>query len=182
MTTTETDFSTDFDMDAFNKGWDDFHLAVKPFTDRIGFSSFKHYKRLSEETLCFDSNITLDGKKVGFARNDGHGGCTDITFTDNNLWKTVNEEIDRLWTGDKKHRLSFESLLSSLAAAFAEDKEWEAYVKRAVKRGGTAFRCAKAERPSQTFQFVMLNSRNPASVQKAHDEIISQGMVVIAQA
>lgn len=171
-----------FDMDAFNKAWDDFHAAMKPLTDRIGFTSFKHYKRMSEETLCFDSNLTLDGKKIGFVRNDGRGGCTDITFTDNSMWEKMNAEIDSLWTGDKSNRLSFETLVSSLAAEYAEDQEWKAYAKRAVTRGGTAFRCAAAESPTRTAQFSMLNSRNPASVQKARDEITSQGFVILAEA
>ena len=182
MTTTEPNLDTHFDVDAFNKAWDDFHADMKPLSDRIGFSSFKHFKSMSEETMCFSSNITLDGKKIGYAKNDGHGGCTDIHFDDVSMWDKMNAEIDRLWTGDKKHRLCFESFLSSLAAAFAEDKDWEAYAKRVLKRGGTAFRCAKLERPSQTFQFATLNSRNPASVKKAHDDIVSQGMIVIAQA
>lgn len=31
----------------------------------------------SEETTCFNADIYVDGKNVGHAKNDGHGGCTD---------------------------------------------------------------------------------------------------------
>lgn len=173
---------TDYDFEAFNKAWDDFHDAIKPLSDRIGFSSFKEYKSMSEETMCFNANITLDGKKIGHAKNSGHGGSTDIIFSDPTMWDRLNGEIDRLWKGDKKNRLNLETIISSLASAFAEEKDWEAYAKRVVKRGGTAFRCALLERPTKTHQFASLNSRNPASVKRAQDELISQGLVVIAEA
>ena len=34
-------------------------------------------ERFSEETNCFKAEIYLNGKKVGFAENDGHGGSTN---------------------------------------------------------------------------------------------------------
>jgi hypothetical protein len=171
-----------FDMDAFDKAWDAFHAAMKPLSDRIGFTSFKHYKSMSEETMCFNANITFDGKNIGYAKNDGHGGETSIYFDDPAMWGYLNAEIRRIWDGDPKDILGLETFISSLAAAFAEDKDWAAYAKRVLKRGGTAFRCAKVERPTHTYQFATLNSRNPASVQKARDEITSQGFVIMAEA
>jgi hypothetical protein len=35
-------------------------------------------QRLSEETLCFSATVYVDGKKVGEAKNHGHGGNTDV--------------------------------------------------------------------------------------------------------
>ncbi len=35
-------------------------------------------ERMSEETNCFVADLYIDGKKVGYCKNDGHGGCTDI--------------------------------------------------------------------------------------------------------
>lgn len=173
--------ATPIGMDAFEKAWDDFHAAMKPLSDRIGFSSFKEYKSMSEETMCFNANITLDGKKVGYARNDGQGGETAIFFDDVSMWDSLNAEIRRLWNGDPKDILGLETFISSLASEFASHKDWDAYAKRVVKRGGTAFRCAKAERPAKTYQFATLNSRNPASVQKARNDLVSQGFVILAE-
>lgn len=34
-------------------------------------------ERFSEETNCFRCDIYLDGKKVGYADNEGNGGCTN---------------------------------------------------------------------------------------------------------
>jgi hypothetical protein len=36
-------------------------------------------ERLSEETNAFTADIFFQGKKVGYAKNDGQGGCTNIT-------------------------------------------------------------------------------------------------------
>ena len=43
---------------------------------KIELKNFKHYDRLSEETLCFVANIWVNGIKCGYAENSGKGGCT----------------------------------------------------------------------------------------------------------
>lgn len=45
---------------------------------KIELKNVKFYERMSEETNAFVADIFVDGKKVGYAKNDGHGGCTDI--------------------------------------------------------------------------------------------------------
>lgn len=39
---------------------------------RISFN-----ERMSDETNCFVADLYIDGKKVGEASNEGHGGCTN---------------------------------------------------------------------------------------------------------
>lgn len=39
--------------------------------------SVKVAKFASEETLCFEAKVVIDGKVVGTVRNDGHGGCSN---------------------------------------------------------------------------------------------------------
>ena len=39
---------------------------------RISFN-----ERMSEETNCFVADLYINGKKVGYVKNDGQGGCTD---------------------------------------------------------------------------------------------------------
>lgn len=43
--------------------------------DRWQLTGYKSYPSMSEETLCFETSITFDGKKVLRAKNEGHGGC-----------------------------------------------------------------------------------------------------------
>lgn len=55
----------------------------------------------SKETLCFGAEVLLDGKKVGTAFNDGHGGPTHVTLTEAFLRTGVvpanlAEHVDRL--------------------------------------------------------------------------------------
>ena len=48
---------------------------------RITLKSFKFVAWMSEETNCFTATVMLDGKRVGQAENDGHGGSTFVHFT-----------------------------------------------------------------------------------------------------
>lgn len=43
----------------------------------IEVRKLKINKEFSEETICFKGELYLDGKKVGYCENDGHGGCTN---------------------------------------------------------------------------------------------------------
>jgi len=43
---------------------------------KIELKNIKHSQWGSEETQCFQANIYLNGKLVGFCSNDGKGGCT----------------------------------------------------------------------------------------------------------
>jgi len=42
---------------------------------KIELKRITYNARLSEETPAFAADVYVDGKKVGEARNDGHGGC-----------------------------------------------------------------------------------------------------------
>jgi hypothetical protein len=45
---------------------------------KIELKNVKFYERLSEETTAFTADVFANGKKIGYAKNDGCGGCTDI--------------------------------------------------------------------------------------------------------
>ena len=44
---------------------------------KIELKNVKISESLSEETTAFTADIYVDGKKAGYARNDGRGGCTN---------------------------------------------------------------------------------------------------------
>ncbi|EBL8291889.1 hypothetical protein DLP14_14650 [Salmonella enterica] len=52
------------------------NTAIKQ--DRITLKNLKVAEFASEETLCFTATVVFDRVAVGEARNDGHGGMTDI--------------------------------------------------------------------------------------------------------
>jgi len=43
----------------------------------IELKKFSHNARLSEETNAFTADLYIDGKNVGYAKNDGQGGSTE---------------------------------------------------------------------------------------------------------
>lgn len=55
-------------------------MKDKPNLPGWGVDRVKVSKMASHETLCFGAEVTLDGKKVGTAFNDGYGGSTNVTL------------------------------------------------------------------------------------------------------
>lgn len=45
---------------------------------KIELRKFKHYPRLSEETVAFNADVYVDGVLVAYAENDGKGGNNRI--------------------------------------------------------------------------------------------------------
>jgi len=72
------------------------NLKTYSFHSRFALAALKVSDFASEETLCFQASITLDGKKVGTASNDGHGGCDRIHFTDKAARTLFTEEAAKL--------------------------------------------------------------------------------------
>tara|TARA_R110000824_G_scaffold28928_8_gene96889 strand:- start:1843 stop:2382 length:540 start_codon:yes stop_codon:yes gene_type:complete len=64
----------------------------------ITLKSIKHARFLSEETNAFAANVYIKGKKAGYAKNDGRGGCThvwkDTDFLQ--LWKEAETFVEGL--------------------------------------------------------------------------------------
>lgn len=50
----------------------------------ITMKSVKFSEALSQETNAFTANLYVDGKKVGYIRNEGHGGETMVQPIDGN--------------------------------------------------------------------------------------------------
>lgn len=49
---------------------------------KLQLKSIKYSPSLSQETHAFTANVYLNNKKVGYARNDGIGGCTFVTISE----------------------------------------------------------------------------------------------------
>lgn len=45
----------------------------------ITFKNLSEHRSMSEETMCFDGTMYIDGVRVAFIENTGKGGMTDIT-------------------------------------------------------------------------------------------------------
>ena len=62
----------------------------------IELKNVKFMESLSEGTNCFSADLFVNGRKVGFAKNAGHGGCTEYShhFDEKNI--VHNREAIRL--------------------------------------------------------------------------------------
>lgn len=85
------------------------NLKTYDFHPRFALTAVKICDFASQETLCFQANITLDGKKVGSVSNDGHGGCDLFSFTDKAARALFDEEAAKLpedtdWNGNPRKR------------------------------------------------------------------------------
>lgn len=55
-------------------------IASHTQLSKLTLKSFKTVRWMSEETICFTATVLLDGKVIGTASNEGHGGCTFVRF------------------------------------------------------------------------------------------------------
>lgn len=60
---------------------------------KIELKKFQFFERMSEETNAFVADVYVNGKKVAYAKNDGHGGDTYYHpyATDNALLRKAEE-------------------------------------------------------------------------------------------
>ena len=85
-------------------------------------------ERMSEETNCFVADLYINGKKVGYVKNDGRGGCTDYrgyTKEDNVLIAEAEAHFKTL-PKVKSEEFNFE-YQPTLETAI--DEEFEKYLK-----------------------------------------------------
>ena len=60
---------------------------------KIELKSIKFSEAMSEETNAFTANLYINGKKVGYCKNQGHGGCTDYN-ADEPKFRTIIAEAE----------------------------------------------------------------------------------------
>ena len=61
---------------------------------------------MSEETTCYSATLYLDGKRVGYVKNDGRGGCDHIQLigNDQKVWEALREAVSEI--PDRKSTIS----------------------------------------------------------------------------
>ena len=103
---------------------------------KIGFGS--------EETLNYEGYIYVDGNKVAYAHNDGHGAMTDITaltvelramvtLAEEYCAKIKDEEYSAHAQATRYH--SLDSFIDSLAYAYETNRKLERLQKKNVMYG-----------------------------------------------
>ena len=109
----------------------------------ITLKNVKIYAGLSEETIAFNASVYIDGKKVGEAKNAGHGGSNDVDVRDKDgRWN--RDLLKEMETEASKHTWSYEGKthshsLDSYIGDLVEELDQKQQLKRQL-RGKTAYR------------------------------------------
>jgi hypothetical protein len=97
---------------------------------KIELKNFKHYDRLSEETLCFVGNIWVNGIKCGYAENSGKGGCTSYHHEGTEISRELIRDAEGFCESNKTTLYNF---LDDLACQMASKKERDTIAKKLNK-------------------------------------------------
>ena len=114
---------------------------------KIELKNFKHYDRLSEETMCFVGNIWVNGIKCGYAENSGKGGCTsyhhDCTEQSRELIRQAEEYCLKLppivykanihYNKDIQIDMNLTNYIDDLCCELVKKKEKDAIAKKLNK-------------------------------------------------
>ncbi len=122
-----------FDQKAFEKEWAEKEArSLKVWREGgWGLTRIQEYPRLSDETTAFNADITLNGKVVGSAEDDGKGGSIEIRF--NERYSEAEKAFYKAF--DVKEGTDAEIAIGHLVEAYAERKDILASAKRFAKKG-----------------------------------------------
>jgi len=94
---------------------------------KVTLKKISFYERMSEETNCFAADLYINGKKVGEAKNDGQGGCTDyrgFSKEDNEIIRQAEEHFKSLPMQKSEYGFNYQPSLEN-----AIDDQFELYLK-----------------------------------------------------
>jgi hypothetical protein len=107
---------------------------------KVELRNIKYAAFASQETSCFDATIYIDGKRAGYVRNDGTGGCH--RYDPNQLEERIGEhalalpEYASQWnegfSKEAKKRLVVDQLISALLEAYLLRKDYKRLIARTV--------------------------------------------------
>lgn len=143
---------------------------------RLTVKNYKIAEWASEETDCYTASLYLDGKRIGTAQNDGHGGADFYDFVSPDA-KAAFEEYVEEWVAsvqdDPKHQINgkcyagAESLVAEACEVFRRQKE----MKRRLKGYAMVVRIERPEGWSTRILEVSLPAgHDPADVLADHFE------------
>jgi len=117
---------------------------------KIELKNFKHAAFASEETLCFEATVYVDGKKLGEASNNGRGGCTSIYVApENREWLKQVEAYCLTLPGVKVDEtllpMDFDFLIDTLAVEKVNEKQLKSAMRNKII-------IAKPEAPGEIFE------------------------------
>ena len=101
----------------------------------IELKNIKHSAFASQETFCYEASVYFNGKRVGTARNDGHGGADYQYIEDKQGWDSMQKYIDSLLIEhdevlDFKYKPDIEGICSDLVNKWLMLKDLKKLLKK----------------------------------------------------
>lgn len=106
---------------------------------KIELKSIIFSEALSEETNAFTANLYINGKKVGYCKNQGHGGCTYYNSDSSNDRKTIAyaedycKALPKTKWKDKEFNQSLEGVIDDLLEDWLKAKETKKFERKMLK-------------------------------------------------
>jgi hypothetical protein len=121
---------------------------------KVELKRLQIYARLSEETTAFTADVWIDGKKAGYAKNEGHGGATNVHVADRALAEALRKHGATLVpTEYKTFTPGDEWVIDQLVEATRAAKETARVAKKMAKVDNDfKFKCATRGTHAARFQ------------------------------
>mgnify|MGYP000205058208 FL=1 len=142
----------------------------------IELKKIKVAENMSEETTAFTAELFVNGKNIGYVKNDGRGGCTDYYNNPDEKSKEALKaakaycltlpEVDY---GAFKHKMDLETFIDELLEKHLKEKEQKKLEKKMIDTiifgvpNGYSYTQIKQKKPLATFPV--------ESLQKAIDNL-----------
>jgi len=95
---------------------------------KIELKSIKFSEAMSEETNAFTANLYINGKRVGYCKNQGCGGCTEYRGNTPEDNKLINDA--EVYCKTTEFDQSLESVIDNLFEDWLKAKETKKFEKK----------------------------------------------------
>jgi hypothetical protein len=150
--------------------------------NRLSIKNVEFSERLSEETHCFAADIYLDNRKFGYAKNNGHGGSTDVHAYPNkgDLFKEAEAYAESLPDITSE---TFKDLVIKSNLEHQVDELFSKWLKRKEENKGILFKDANGRSMIATFnksiRTIMKSEQGRKLIQKEVKAIEAKGGKVL---
>lgn len=104
---------------------------------KIEVKNIKVNMAFSEETICFKADVFVEGKKVMYAENNGHGEFTNVRpyLQKNtiNLFKSATEYLSSKATNKYETIYSIEKFVDDAINSYVDEKENKKFINKKNK-------------------------------------------------
>jgi len=149
---------------------------------KVELKKVKWSSSLSRETNAFTADLFINGKHVGYCRNDGNGGNTDISH-ENLFGKILINEADNFFKLQKVKGYDLNNCLEFMVDELLEDyiqnKDFERHQKKGICFGVSKQIYKQISWKNETIESMKLTEPKRIALRKAIDGLKSKGEIIL---